>query len=167
MERTESNFLEFAFSEDMGALSKKVGIPAEDLMAHQADVKEVVSIWARVYPDEKREKVDPQIWARIQSSDLPRDTAIYTARDIINRHLKGDSPVNVVASVNPEHTMVPAFKQTTPIGHVWFSMIMEFSSFKFYRLCEECGAPFRYTSHKATYCSEACRSAAYRRRRAG
>jgi len=162
----EMNFLELAFAEDLAALSKDSGIPAEELAGQQADVKEIARLWAAAYPDRNRDMVSQDIWNRIGLTDIPSDTALLRARDIINLHLEGEFKAWNIAEVDDNHEcLLQGSKYSSPLAELWMDILYAFSIFPHYRLCQECNKPFEYTSRRAAYCSEACRSAGYRRRR--
>lgn len=159
------NFLELAFAEDLTKYAEEMDVSVEELGDYQADVREIVKLWARVYPDSLRVGIDQKIWDKIQPVDMPYDTALILARDIINKHLQNESQVRVTASLTEDgYSLQPENLYSGHLAPFWFNVVLEFSSFPFYRLCAECGKPFQYVHPKATYCGDACRTAAFRRR---
>jgi hypothetical protein len=162
------NFLELAFAEDLTEYAEEMEVSVEELASHQADVREIAKLWAKVYPDSDRGRIDPKIWDKIQPVDLPYDTTLILARDIINKHLEGESQIRVSASLTKHGTFLTSKHWfINRLASLWWGILQEFENFPFHRLCAQCGKPFCYVSLKATYCSDACRTAASRRRRAG
>ena len=51
---------------------------------------------------------------------------------------------------------------TDEISEYWDDVMYDITQRQQYKLCKQCGKPFRYSSHRATYCGTACRTQASR-----
>ena len=105
--------------------------------------------------------------------ELPTDTVAIQLRDLINSKLR-DHHILVSAALQLRNEngdgmdrIVLDFDPTDVVAENWYNLLLDAHNGQFlFKLCKQCGKPFAYTSHRAIYCSEKCRTKASRERNA-
>jgi hypothetical protein len=109
------------------------------------------------------------LWEQVQADDT-NSTAAKKLQAIVNRKL-GELCLSAAFefSVRPRRKAALHFVPRTLGGAMWLQLAQAIAGNKNYRACEACGRYFELSLEGARtsrhYCSDACRSKAYRRRK--
>jgi hypothetical protein len=164
------NFMEFAFADDISDYK------LEDTANIQIDLRRAVTQWLYILSGRKMMvgKIDKQFRDHVKSwgywkelEGQPLDTIAITLRDLINSYLAAHPVIGTAEVVNTTTTILGMqMKPSDNVAKTWKSMLMLAGSCRQYKLCVQCNKPFAFQSHRATYCSDACRTRASRERNA-
>lgn len=112
--------------------------------------------------------IHPELLERFRPGDLTLP-ALYYVQKSVNEHLKGRISPRLLWNTKKNRLalyMVPS----SLIGAIWLQFAQAIDGNKEYRRCEECRTWFELSPETARtsrlYCSNACRSRAYRKRQA-
>lgn len=111
--------------------------------------------------------IHPERLKRFARGDLVMP-ALYRLQRVVNEHLRGQLSPVLGWDEHGSNLGLHVFPQSL-IGALWLQFARAITGRKAYRRCEECGTWFEVSPEAARtnriYCSNACRTKAYRRRK--
>lgn len=164
------DYMELAFTDDL------TGCDMEGVADIQTDLRRAVSQWLYILSNRKTMigRIDRQFIAHVKSwgywkqlEGQPLDTVAINLRDIINSYLTRHPVVETAAITDTKSSVLEIYlKPSDNVAEIWHAMLRQSWECKSYKPCKQCNKPFSFQSHRAIYCSDACRTRASRGRNA-
>jgi hypothetical protein len=125
--------------------------------------------WTTIMTPDQRERTDRKLFGALQSvlnqrGELPMasDTARLRLRDIINR-LMFEHEMHGAHAIDENFRYSPRARTTLQELIVQFYEAVRDG--KTFRVCERCGTPYEYVSERSRFCSDSCKTLAWRARK--
>ena len=142
-----------------------------------ADLRRAVSAWQFLLLNDASpvsREIDKQFYKQVLSwgytkelEGVPLDTVNIGLRDLINKHL-AEHPATLAAEIMEGEPTWLSFNMlpSDEVAASWNDLFWDvFDTLVAYKLCAQCGKPFKFKSHRAKYCGDACRTQASRDRK--